>query len=73
MTGRVQKGKHGSPTLVAPSIIANVKAVKMFVFRKLVYLNKRPGRGADPPPPSTAEVLERVELYSTHPKGLRSL
>jgi len=25
------------------------------------------GRGADPPPPSSAEVLERVELYLYSP------
>ena len=24
---------------------------------------RRPGRGADPPPPSSVELLERVELY----------
>jgi len=30
MTGRVQKGKHGSLTLVAPSVIANANEVKMF-------------------------------------------
>jgi len=26
-----------------------------------------PGRGGDPPPPSSAEVLERVELYLHSP------
>jgi hypothetical protein len=30
---------------------------------------KRPGRGADHPPPSSAEVNERVELYLYHPSG----
>ena len=28
---------------------------------------KRPGRGADHPPPSSAEVKERVELYLHFP------
>ena len=31
---------------------------------------KRPGRGADHPPPSRAEVKERVELYLCSPSGL---
>ena len=31
---------------------------------------KRPGRGVDHPPPSTAEVKERVELYLYFPSGL---
>jgi hypothetical protein len=34
---------------------------------------KWPGRGVDHPPPSSAEVKERVELYSTpllDPRGL---
>ena len=30
---------------------------------------KRPGRGADHPPPSSAEVEERVELYFHSPSG----
>jgi hypothetical protein len=30
---------------------------------------KRPGRGADHPPPSSAEVQERVELYLYSPSG----
>ena len=34
---------------------------------------KRLGRAADPPPPTSAEVLERVELYFYSPKGLRDL
>jgi len=35
---------------------------------------KRPGRGGDNPPPSSAEVKERVELYiSTTPMGLCGL
>jgi len=28
---------------------------------------KRPGRGVDHPPPSSAEVKERVELYLSSP------
>ena len=28
---------------------------------------RQPGRGADPPPPSSAEILERVELYLYSP------
>jgi hypothetical protein len=36
--------------------------------------NVRPGRGADPSPPSSAEVKNRVELYLyTFPKGLCGL
>jgi len=31
---------------------------------------KQPGRGADHPPPSSAEVKERVELYLSPPLGL---
>jgi hypothetical protein len=31
---------------------------------------KRPGRGVDNPPPSSAEVKERVELYLYFPSGL---
>ena len=31
------------------------------------------GAWAWPPPPSSAEVLERVELYLYSPKGLRGL
>ena len=31
---------------------------------------KRPGRGVDHPPPSKAEVKERVELYLYSPSGL---
>jgi hypothetical protein len=31
---------------------------------------KRPGRGVDHPPPSSAEVKERVELYIYSPSGL---
>jgi hypothetical protein len=31
---------------------------------------KRPGRGVDHPPPSSAEVTERVELYLYSPTGL---
>ena len=34
---------------------------------------KRPGRGFDHPPPSRAEVKERVELYLYPPLGLRRL
>jgi len=34
---------------------------------------KRPGRGVDHPPPSSAEVKERVELYLYPPLGLRDL
>jgi hypothetical protein len=34
---------------------------------------KRPGCGVDHPPPSSDEVKERVELYSTPPLGLRDL
>ena len=35
---------------------------------------KRPGRGVDHPPPSSAEVNERVELYIyTAPLGLSGL
>jgi hypothetical protein len=34
---------------------------------------KRPGRGVDHPPPSSAEVKERVELYLYFPLGLRGL
>ena len=30
---------------------------------------KRPGRGADHPPPTSAEVKERVELYLYTPSG----
>jgi hypothetical protein len=30
---------------------------------------KRPGRGVDYPPPSSAEVKERVELYFYSPSG----
>jgi len=30
---------------------------------------KRPGRGADHPPPSSPEVKERVELYLYSPSG----
>ena len=31
---------------------------------------KRPGRGVDHPPPSSAEVTERAELYFCSPCGL---
>ena len=34
---------------------------------------KRPGYGVDHPSPSSAEVKERVELYSTPSLGLRGL
>ena len=34
---------------------------------------KRPGRGVDHPPPSSAEVKEIVELYLYSPKGHRGL
>jgi hypothetical protein len=34
---------------------------------------KRPGRGADHPPPTSAEVKERVELYLYPPLGLHGL
>ena len=34
---------------------------------------KRPGWGVDHPPPSSAEVKERVELTFTPPLGLRGL
>ena len=34
---------------------------------------KRPGRGVDHPPPSSAEVKERVELYLFTTLGLRGL
>ena len=34
---------------------------------------KRPGRGADHTPPSSAEVKERVELFIYSPLGLRGL
>jgi len=30
---------------------------------------KRPGRGVDHPPPSSAEVKERIELYLYSPSG----
>jgi hypothetical protein len=30
---------------------------------------KRPGRGVDHPPPSSPEVVERVELYLYSPSG----
>jgi len=30
---------------------------------------KRPGRGVDHPPPSSAEVKEKVELYIYSPSG----
>jgi hypothetical protein len=30
---------------------------------------KRPGRGVDHPPPSSAEIKERVELYLYSPSG----
>jgi hypothetical protein len=30
---------------------------------------KRPGRGVDHPPPSSAEVKERVKLYLYSPSG----
>jgi hypothetical protein len=30
---------------------------------------KRPGRGVDHPPPSSAEVKERLELYLYSPSG----
>jgi len=34
---------------------------------------ERPGRDADPPPPSSAVVIERVELYLYSPYGLYGL
>jgi len=34
---------------------------------------KRPRCGADNPPPSSAEVKERVQLYLYSPSGLRGL
>jgi len=34
---------------------------------------KQPGRGVDHPPPSRAEVKERVELYLFPPLGVRGL
>jgi len=34
---------------------------------------KRPGRGVDHPPPFSAEVKERVEIYLCSPLGLRGL
>ena len=34
---------------------------------------KRPGRGVDHPPQSSAKDKERVQLYSTSPLGLRGL
>jgi len=34
---------------------------------------KLPERGVDHPPPSSAEVKERVELYLYSPLGLRGL
>ena len=34
---------------------------------------KRPGRGVDNPPPSSAEVKERVELHLSSPLGLCGL
>jgi hypothetical protein len=40
----------------------------------VVFLGvKRPGRSVDHPPPSSAEVEVRVELYSTPPLDLRGL
>ena len=34
---------------------------------------ERPGRGADDPPLSSAEIKERVELYLCSPSGLQPL
>ena len=34
---------------------------------------KRPGRGVDHPPQSSAEVKERIQLYIYSPLGLRGL
>jgi hypothetical protein len=34
---------------------------------------KRPDRGVDNPPPSSAEIRETVELYLYSPMGLRGL
>jgi hypothetical protein len=34
---------------------------------------KRPGRGVDHPPPSSAEITERIELYLYSAMGLRGL
>jgi hypothetical protein len=38
-----------------------------------VVCKKRPGRDVDHPPPSSAEVKKRVELYLYSPLGLRGL
>jgi hypothetical protein len=47
-----------------PSLL-NETIIKKQVF----YLTVRPGRDADPSPPSSAEVKNRVELYLYSPKG----
>ena len=53
----VQTG-HGAPIQWAPGLLPGVK---------------RPGRGVDHQPTSSAEFKERVELYLYSPLGLRGL
>jgi len=39
-------------------------------YRVILGRVKRPGHGADHPPPSSDEVKERIELYIYSPSGL---